>query len=379
MARRLPARTVGKVKAPRVPADATRVMPLAVLNAATRLLVASWRGQLAVLGCSTVLLAVLLLQATTAGDLWLRSGVGAVALCALAAASMRVALVHERAGTSSVQEETVAVLALLPRIVVQCGVLVVPFLLVQAVMLRVADHVAIFGIVLVALLLAIGVVLVVPVALALAAIVHGDRSWLPERALAALRVAPLGLTCSVLVGGTAAALASLLLIVPALVIAAIAGPASALGGGLAAASIVPWIGCGALALWRAAGVEVEPLDLGESSPASAGPASRIDHHACAELAAWNVAVEPGAVWGTWVQLPMALEVGVLLDWSPGAVPELLLAGPDGAWVRPPQPTTTGDVVAISMPAGATWLQVGVRGPGAQSVAIRLLDRSRVAA
>jgi hypothetical protein len=213
-----------------------------------------------------------------------------------------------------------------------------------------------------------------PVLLSVAAVVHGDVRWAPTTAFRVTRLQPWRLALAMLVGMTAAAMAAVPLVLAAFVLGALNDWIGVLASGLAATALVPWLGCGALAMWRATGATVDA-----GTPAE--PQLDVQQVASAfgslqpqwvDGPSWDTAIEPGATWGTWIRLEVAASVALRVTWSGMTVPDLQLCTEAGAWWSPGVPARSGDAVAVQLPAGNTYVQLGARDAVAQAVSLTLL-------
>jgi hypothetical protein len=374
-------------------------MVLSALVDTARRARASWRGQLMVLAAGAVLLGLTLLGGGDAADLQQRMLVGSVEVLLLIAASTRMAL-HDEAGydgdATSVGYE---VLLVLPRLLTQVGTVLGIPIVVTWLAMQVASATPALGDISVPVAFAVYVFTLGPALLAISAVVQHDRDWLPRSTFRALRGRQLAIAGIVLAGGVAACCVALPLVLLGFVVNAVGGMLGFLGAGLAAAGTLPLLGCGALATWRALGAVVTTRTLDEDEDAATSPAigSGVDlatafgastaPAAPAALAApaapepvttwmdgpsWDVAIEPGAVWGTWIRIDAPSVLGFRLTWHGGPAPELAFASEAGTWTRTEPLRASGDVLQAALPAGSTYVQVTSRAPTAQAVTVGML-------
>jgi hypothetical protein len=350
----------------------------AVSKRLVALLRASARGQLLVLACAAVLLALPALGGgSVGGDTGARIAAELVVVLVAVGMSARVALRGERGYETTPSDLPGDVLALLPRLVVQCACTLVPFAVAWWLATAIGGAVDVLGLLLVPLV-ALASLLAPPLlVLVVAAAASGDPAWTPA---AALRVATgrrgVGLALAWLLLLAAIAL-SLPVALGGFVAAAQVPHAGFLAFGVAGAVVVPVLGCGALALWR---------ELGGTEVVVAGALERPDAASLFEAAvqvpgadeawvdgpAWDVAIDAGTAWGTWLRLSTATRAAVRVTWSGGEGPGLSLSGTDGVWWRPGDPAASGAAVSVDLPAGDTYLQVESRSGVAQAVSVVLV-------
>lgn len=356
-------------------------MATTVLSSAIRHARASWLGQLGVLALGAVLLGLIVASGGLGTDLMARTAVAALEIVILIAMSVRMAHVRpEELGIGVVADELMETVALVPRLLAQVGVAASPALALGGIAMLAAGAVPVVSLLLVPIVIAAWLCAAPVSLLAIVAVVHGDRSWVPRIAWDAARARPGPLLLAALVGWVVASIAALPLVLVGFVVTAVAGGAGLLGSGLAAAAIVPFTGCWALACWEHAGavVEAPPLAAAEPTPTGAGPIP-VQHVPWVDGPAWNVAIEPHAVWGTWVRLDAPAEVGFRLSWTGTEPPRLLLGLEDGTWMDPGAFLRPGAVVVAPLADGNTYLQVGVAGDAAQAVTLTMLMRGSIAA
>ncbi|MCW2920422.1 MAG: hypothetical protein JWL76_296 [Thermoleophilia bacterium] len=385
------------IKARRADADGA-VMVTSTLVDTLRRARASWRGQLTVLAAGAVLLGLTLFRGGDAGDLRLRILVGSVELLLLIAVSIRVALATEAGYDDDLQDAAYEVFTDLPRLMTQVGSVAVVPIAATWLALRSASMVPVLGLLTVPLAFAVFVFTIGPVLLATCAVVHHDRGWLPRSALRALRGHHLRVVAIMLGGGVAASFAVLPLALVGLVLNAIGGMFGFAGVGLVAASMIPLLGCGALATWRALGAQV---DQGRQHAEGAGmhgdPSGGVDMATAFGVApavaagvpapvttwldgpTWDVAVEPGAVWGTWIRIDAPSVLGFRVAWHGGAAPDVAFASEAGVWTQAGAIGRSGDVLQAALPAGSTYVQVTSRASVAQALTLALLVPPAVAA
>ncbi len=355
---------------------------------------ASWRGQLAVLVVGSVLLGLTLLGGGDAADLQLRILVGSTWVLLLVAASIRVALVAEAELEDELPAVGYEVLKMLPRLLTQVGLIVAFPMIVTWLAMQLASAMPVLGLLTFPAAFAVVVFTAGPALLAMCAVVMHDRDWLPRSTLHAVRGRQAAIAGIVLAGGVAAGMAALPLALIGFVLNAVGGMLGFAGIGLVAAGILPWIGCGALATWRAIGASVDAASGGEVPAAASHPASVLDTDVAAAFGlaptpapvttwldgpAWDVAIEPGAAWGTWIRIETPSVLGFRLSWHGGTAPLVAFASEAGAWTHPDPVWASGDVLQAALPAGSTYVQVTSRAAAAQAVTLNLLVPPAVAA
>jgi hypothetical protein len=355
---------------------------------------ASWRGQLALLGIGSLLLGLTLVGGTDAGDLQWRVPIGVVEAILLVAASIRMALVAEAGYDGDVADVAHDTLMAAPRLVAQAGLVALVPVAATWVGLQATSLMTALGLVMVPLAFAVAVLAAGPMLLATCAVVLGDRAWLPRSTWRALHGRHVRVAMVVLAGGVAAAMAAVPFVLVGFVVMALGGWLGILGAGLGAASAIPWLGCGALATWRAIGGTVDLAhgtsaeEADELSPnvaaafGAATPGSAVAPAAPTSWMAgpaWDVAVEPGAVWGTWIRIDAPSVLGFRVEWHAGSPPELAFASEAGTWTRPGVLGASGEVLQASLPAGSTYVQVTSTSPTAQALTVALLVPPAVAA
>jgi hypothetical protein len=362
-------------------------MIMTVLSNTLRLARASWRGQLVVMGLATILLGVLTRGATSGAFLQVREVVVCAAAIALVTASARVATQPQLyVSRETLEREARALQELLPRAMAQAGIAALPSIVLVMLSQLLVHLNALFGLLVVPVAFAGEVVLAAPILLAVAAVVHGDRAWVPTAAFAATARAPLSLAGTVLCGSVAAGSACLPLIVVGLVLAAVLGPLSLIGAGLAAASMMPWMGAGALALWTTSGATISVTEDEDDDGAAHGTVAAAFGADPAAVApawvdgpSWQVTVQPGVAWGTWLRMAAPSAAAFRVAWSEGPAPSIALGSEAGAWVQPGELAANGAAVVAAMEAGNTYLRVDLRGALPQNVAITMLLPAAAAA
>ncbi len=373
------------------------VMVTTILVDAFRRALASWRGQLVVLAVGTLLLGLTFGVATGAGDLLLRMVVGWVEVVVLLGASVRMAVLAE-AGYEFEPENgafdlAAEVLGDAPRLLAQVGVLTLVPLAACWAALQLISMAAMLGFVLVPLMFVVLLLSGGPALLAVSAVVLGDRDWLPRAAVRAARPR-LGLvTRSAIAGGVVASLAAVPLALFGFVAMSVLGMFGFAGTGLVAAGSIPWIGCGALALWRAVGATIGTSE-GQGDDHAAAALGARDADATAAVAAafgaapatswlpgptWDVAIDAGAVWGTWIRIEAASVMGFRVSWNGGPAPDLTFASEAGSWTDPGTLGASGSVLQAAMPAGSTYVQLSSQASAAQAVTLELLVPAAAAA
>ncbi len=360
-----------------------------VLVDAGRRLVASWRGQLVVLALGTGLLGLTMFEAGGAGDVQLRLLVGTFEGILLLAASIRMALIAEHGYDGDLESVAFDVLRMLPRLVTNVGAIAVVPIVVGWLALQLASLVPVVGLVTIPIAFVVAVFCWNPALLAACAVVLGERRWLPYAALRAIRGRQVQLVLLAVAGAVIAAMIALPLVVVGFVLVSMGGMIGLLGTGLAAGAIIPYVGCGALATWRTLGATVDvpvapthgdadhdvDVDVAAAFQSAATPAPVT----WLEGPAWDVAVEPGAVWGTWIRIEAASVLGVRVSWSGTAAPELAFASEAGVWTKPGELAASGDIVQVAIQAGSTYIQVTSRSTSSQAITVGLLVPPAVAA
>ena len=374
------------IKPHRVPADGA-VMVTSTLADALRRARASWRGQLVVLGVGAMLLGLTLLGGGDAADLQLRMLVGSVEVLLLLAASIRMALIAEAGFDGDLPSVGFDVLSMLPRLLTQVGLLVAFPMVVSWLALQLASLMPAVGLLTVPIAFAVVAFTAGPALLAICAVVQQDRDWLPRSTIRAVRGHQVALAGIVLAGGVLACLASVPLALVGLVVNAVGGMLGFAGVGLVAAGALPWLGCGALATWRAIGATIDAPAEQDGAAVDAAPATRVG--ADVDLAAafgvtpdpvttwldgpaWDVAVEPGAAWGTWIRIDAPSVLGFRISWHGGSAPLIAFASEAGVWTQPGPVRASGDVLQAALPAGSTYVQLTSRAAAAQAVTLSLL-------
>lgn len=325
-----------------------------------RILVGSAVRQLAVLGAACVPLAavVALLEAMLLPPISVAL-VGWVVLVAAFVASVDVA----RGRTMTLERVVRRLPHLLPRALAQSSITAAPILVVVGLFVVMGGIQPLLALALVPIALVVATFALTATMLALVAVVHGDAEWVPLVALGMLRRRPWRLAGLVVAAAVPIAFAAL----PAMLVGAIAqillGPLGALGTGLMVASFVPFGAVLGLATWRVLGGRM--LTRCDDAPIAATPAAQ--HTATAAPSwqpgpFWQVELDPVQPWGTWIELPAAAvgaahTVGIMVEAVGVTMPRLLTCDTAGAWLEWPVPATGGTVLPITLPAGASYLQL----------------------
>lgn len=236
--------------------------------------------------------------------------------------------------------------------------------------------------------------------LALASVGDGDREWVPRRAFAVMRAAPVQLA---LTWGAGLAM----LVVPALLVAFAASILQVVPGvGLVApvlgtavlGTLVAALCCG---LWetvaesdarvRTGGdtsVLAQPAPVGSLPTTTTGrsPVTVAEPAATAQAVAatpqpvaatpqpvagqaWQAGLDPGGSWGDWLGMPVDGMVGIQVEASNGPVPNLMLADAAGAWMQAPPPAAPG-FWWVMLPEGWTWIQLASTAAESQAFAVQ---------
>lgn len=340
-------------------------MTMQVLSDALRLARASWTGQLLLLAVGAVLLGVTMHGASSGEHLPLRILVGSAELVVLLGAAARLAIRSSDGRPSSAVALTAELAPLAPRLVVQVATCAAPAVVVTWLALWTASLHPLLGLAGIPLALLAVIMVQAPLLLAAAAVVHGDPAWLPRSTWLLLRGRAWHLAGLTMVGIAGTCALALPLVVVGVVLAAVLGPLGLLGSGLALVAAVPWLGCGAVAAWRATGGDDAVPD---TEDASTEPTAI----AWMDGPAWDVAIAAGSNWGTWIRIEAAATVGIRVTWSDGPAPALALASEAGTWTSPGDPVASGSIVPVALPAGSTYIQLGARSATPQQCALALL-------
>lgn len=335
-------------------------MVTAVLSRTLRHARDSWRGQICVLLAGGVVFALL--------DQIAGYGIGSGVASALAITLMLGAAVQ------AVGLELDAALA--PRLIVQAFAATAPALLAGWVLLEVAGAVPVVGLLLVAMLFPLLLASAVVSMLAICAVAGGDRGWVPLVAWRTFAAQPMRLLGTFIVGMVALGMTAVPIVLVGFVLNAVAGFIGTFFAALAAAAIVPLVGCFALAMWEHA--DPPTLDI---VPATPEPAGALEAFATpwVDGPSWTVTLEPGTVWGTWVRLEAAANIAIRVAWSGMVPPRLAVGGEDGTWLDPGQPVTNGEAIPAMLPAGNSYLQIGCIDAAPQAVTMTMLVRVATAA
>ncbi len=354
-------------------------MTNAVWKRTLRLLRVSARGQLMLLAIGVVALSLPALGGDRLGSSTIvRVAVeGCVALL-LAALSMRLAVRGERGYDTEPSDLPGDVLALLPRLVAQLTLAIGPFAFALWGAMQLGGAVDLLGFLLVPLVGMIVTAFAPALAVFVtAAVASGDVGWTPRVALETARAskpAAFGVVWLLLAATTAFALPASLV---ALVFVVQVPHAGFVAFGLATSVAIPIIGCGGLALWREVGGVEQVLDAALAMPGGADlvqaprEAPGIED-AWVDGPAWDIAIDAGTTWGTWLRLATPTRAAIRVTWSGVGAPGLSLSGTDGVWWRPGDPPQSGAAVVVDLPAGDTYLQLESRSPAAQAMSIVLL-------
>lgn len=359
-------------------------MATSVLASALRHARDSWLGQLGVLALGAVVFTVVS-AATGMGGLGGQALGGMVATVLLLASAVRAAdLQEDELSIERLLGELAELAGLAPRLLAQVGLSAGPVLVVGFLVLELAGALPLVGLLLMPVAFAVAVASAPVALLSIVGVTRGDLHWWPMYGWHALRTQPGRMLLTTLVGAVVTAMAAVPVVLMGFVVTATAGPLGMLGLGLASASIGPLAGCWALALWEHVGYDGATTARAEP----AAPAG-IQAHAAAAFAApeapwldgpsWDVAVEPGAVWGTWIRIETAADVAFRLAWTGSVSPQLALGAEDGTWRMPGVASSSGDVIPASLPAGDTYVQVACGDDAAQAIAITMLVRGIAAA
>lgn len=362
------------------------------------LLRASLRGQLVVLAFNAVMCGLVLLAVDGTY----------VPLAMLLALLVATSLAARTATRGQAGYDTLAsdlpgdLLQLVPRLLAQSLLVGVPAVLVWSLALVIAGPAPMVGLGLVLLLVPASVLLLAPQLLVIGGIASGDRSWTPRHALTMSlhRDRILRTQLIALAGIVVAMLPGLPLALLAMVLATQLGPAAPIAFGLALVAPTPILGCGTAAAWKVLGGD-ELLRgesarhetgstgadaFGRAAPPRPGAPAPVDdprdaaHEVTwAEGAAWDVALDAGAAWGTWIRLPAAVRAGIQVRWHSGAPPEVSLAAADGTWRRPGELPATGEPLVVDLAEGDTYLQLTSRANVPQAISATLLVPGHAAA
>jgi hypothetical protein len=373
------------------------VMATAVLVDAFRRIRASWQGQLVVLAGGSVLLGLLLNPVVGVAGLQVQLLLAAACLLVLVGTSTSVALRTAHGYDSLPSDVATDGARLAPRLLAQGFITLLPGIAAWWLALASSSVHPLLVLLLMPVAFGASVASAALGLLACAAVAHDDRSWLPQQSWKVLRGSPLrvtGSTVVLLVTASAVALPFMLL---GMVAVALLGPIGSIGLGLAAAALTPTLGAGSLALWRAAGASIEqpasqadaagierstpsaPGSTSAQSPEAAGAATMLVAAPWTEGPTFNVAIDAGATWGTWLGFDAPAQVAFRVTWHGGGAPELLIAGEDGVWTRPGALDAQGMTPAVQLPPGNTYLQLANGSSAPQAVAVELLVRRRAVA
>lgn len=206
------------------------------------------------------------------------------------------------------------------------------------------------------------------VLMAIAAIVMGDRAPLPAIAITFLRRAPWKLAGGLVLVGAPVLFASLPVACLGLIIMAALGPLGWFGIGLALVSPVPFYGALGVAAWRELGGGA--LDSGRGDVRRAAkseepaPRGTAGSYVWQPGPSWQLVLDPLAPWGTWVDLAPAADgsvgprtIGVTVEVIGVTMPRLLTCDEAGTWLEWPVPRTSGTLLPIELPVGASYVQL----------------------
>jgi hypothetical protein len=374
-----------------MPADGV-VMATAVLVDASRRIRASWQGQLVVLAGGALLLGLLLNPVVGVAGLQVQALLAATCLLVLVGTSTSVALRAEHGYDSLPSDVATDAVRLAPRLLLQGFVTLLPGIVAWWLAMASSSVHPLLVLLLMPVAFLASVVSMTLGLLACAAITHDDREWLPRQAWKVLQRRPWRLIGSTIVLLVVASIVALPFLLFGMVLVALLGPIGSIGPGLAAAALAPTLGAGSLALWRAAGASLEqPAPAGDVAaleglepPAPNGAlALAPDPAAVAALQAaahwtpgptFDVAIDAGATWGTWLGFDAPAQVAFRVTWHGGVAPDLLIAGEDGSWTRPGTFDAHGMTPAVQLPPGHTYVQLASASPAPQAVAVELLVR-----
>lgn len=359
-------------------------MFLATLQRTSALLRASARGQLLLLAPSVLLLAFPMLDLTGEfADLSQRAALTATFALVMVGLSARVSVRSMSGYDTMLSDLPGDVMLIAPRLLVQGVLAGSPLVIAWVLALALGGAAPLLGVLLFVLLVPLSLLGPVPVLLVAAAVAGGDRRWVPSVALLRLRTAPLRTSMLMLVPVAAATAALVPLLVVASVLAASTGVGAPVAFVGAAGLLVPLVGCGARGAWlvldgdeivradhaaHAAGDDGIDLEAAFESLQSAAAAVE-----WTEGPSWDVAVDAGAVWGTWVRMPQPAQVALRVTWHGGPPPALAVADPSGTWRQPGDPASSGAAVAVALPAGDSYLQLASRATtGAQAISVTML-------
>lgn len=328
-------------------------MGTALLTTTARLVLASWRGQLALLGAGVLVLGALLHGVTDGGLVAARIVASLLVGVVIAFASATVAAAGRAPLRATLDPALVA--RRVQRLLVQVMAAAMPAAVAVVLALSGANIHPLVGLLMLPIAFAACAACASLVLLAIAAVADGHDRWLPISAWRTFRGSPWRLTGVVVAGGVAASVVVLPFVLTGLVVMAIGSLLGPLGTGLAAGAVLPLIGSSAIAVWRASGVDPVPA----APSVIAGPS-------------WVVRLEAGGAWGTWVRLDRATDLQVRVEWTGVPGPDLAVADEAGRWRRPPAPAASGDRVVVNVPAGNSYLHLGSTGTDVQNCRVSLL-------
>jgi hypothetical protein len=351
-------------------------MAVATLQRTLALLRTSVRGQLLVLGTSALAAGALLAGAS--GPYAPLMAVLLV-LCSigLSARSATRGIAGYDTTLSDLPDDLMHVV---PRLVVQCSQILVLPIAAWWLALQLTSMAPLAGLVVMFLLVPASLLVPAPLLLAVAAVASGDRSFGASIAarLATRRPGAFGVHVVVLGGLVVASITALPVALIALLQATQLGLLAPVAFGLAAVMGTPLLGCGSVALWQILDADALVRDRLAASGEDAGAHAPGDTSGWDEGAAWDMAIDAGAAWGTWVRMPAASSVALRVTWHGGPPPVLALAVGD-VWSQPCEVPASGAPLAFDLPAGDSYLQLTSRAEVPQAISATLLVPGQAAA
>jgi hypothetical protein len=351
-------------------------MAVATLQRTLALLRTSVRGQLLVLGTSALAAGALLAGASGA---YLSLMAVLLVLCSIGLSARSAT--RGTAGYDTTPSDLLGdLMHVVPRLVVQCSQILVLPVAAWWLALQLASMAPLAGLVVMCLLVPASILVPAPLLLAVAAVASGDRSLFPAIAvrLATRRPRAVGVHVVVLSGMVIASIAALPVALIALLQATQLGIFAPVAYGLAAVMGTPLLGCGCIAVWNVLGADALVHDRIEAGSERAGFEASHDTSAWDEGAAWDIAIDAGAAWGTWVRMPAASAVALRVTWHGGPPPVLAVAVGD-VWSQPCEIPDSGAPLAFDLPAGDSYLQLTSRAEVPQAVSATLLVPGQAAA
>lgn len=358
-------------------------MAHAALTDALRMLRACWLDQLIVLGIGAIVVGAV--QVAGFPTMMVQLLASTTAMLVLVALSAKVAL-RSKAGYDTIVSDLPGdALLVAPQMIVQGLLALSPIAAAWWIGMAAATLHPLLGLLSLPLALACSMVLLGPLLLVPAAVAAGDRSWIPRSVYSVARRSWRQLLVGTPVVIVLASMAALPLVLVGIVLTSQLGALSFLGTGLSAVSIVPWLGLGSVAAWRALDGARVAADLQDAGSVDEQPLTSFDALVATneplwvDGPSWDVAVDAGAVWGTWLRMSTASQVAVRIQWHDGAAPSLSLADQAGTWQRPGDPSSSGEAVRVALPPGDTYLQLQSQSSAAQAMSITLLLPATMAA